>query len=143
MDVVKFRTQWEADEGFVPHAYQDSLGYWTIGIGTLIDKRKGGGITRAEAEYLCLNRIERGLGQIEDILPWLAHMDEVRTRALLNMASQLGVGGLLTFKESLPLIRAACFADAGRKLRKSKWAVKDTPARAERIIRMIETGIDP
>lgn len=25
----------------VPHAYQDHLGYWTIGVGRLIDKRKG------------------------------------------------------------------------------------------------------
>lgn len=28
------------DEGDVPYAYQDSLGYWTIGAGFLIDKRK-------------------------------------------------------------------------------------------------------
>ena len=26
-------------EGRVEHAYQDSLGYWTIGVGHLIDKR--------------------------------------------------------------------------------------------------------
>ncbi len=42
--------QLRRDEGEVLHAYQDSLGYWTIGIGVLIDKRKGGGITKAESE---------------------------------------------------------------------------------------------
>lgn len=31
-----------SDEGRVPHAYQDHLGYWTIGVGHLIDRRKGG-----------------------------------------------------------------------------------------------------
>lgn len=29
----------ETDEGRVPHAYQDHLGYWTIGVGHLVDKR--------------------------------------------------------------------------------------------------------
>ena len=30
-------------EGVVPHAYQDSRGYWTIGVGRLIDESLGGG----------------------------------------------------------------------------------------------------
>lgn len=42
----------ETDEGRVPHAYQDHLGYWTIGVGHLIDKRKGGGLTPDEVDYL-------------------------------------------------------------------------------------------
>lgn len=29
------------DEGRVPYAYRDSLGFWTVGVGRLIDKRKG------------------------------------------------------------------------------------------------------
>jgi lysozyme len=28
------------DEGRVRHAYQDHLGFWTIGVGRLIDQRK-------------------------------------------------------------------------------------------------------
>lgn len=34
------------DEGDVPHVYQDSLGYWTIGVDFLIDKRKVGSINK-------------------------------------------------------------------------------------------------
>ena len=30
------------DEGWVPHAYKDSLGFWTIGYGFLIDEKRGG-----------------------------------------------------------------------------------------------------
>lgn len=31
----------EAHEGRVLHAYRDSLGFWTVGVGRLIDARKG------------------------------------------------------------------------------------------------------
>ena len=47
------------DEGTVLQAYQDSLGYWTIGTGRLIDKRRGGGITKAEADYLLANDVQK------------------------------------------------------------------------------------
>ena len=37
--------QLRRDEGCVLHAYPDHLGFLTLGIGRLIDRRKGGGIT--------------------------------------------------------------------------------------------------
>ena len=42
----------EAREGRVAHAYIDSEGYTTIGVGRLIDKRKGGRLTDREIDYL-------------------------------------------------------------------------------------------
>jgi lysozyme len=127
------------EEGFREHAYQDHLGYWTIGIGRLIDKRKGGRITRAEAEYLKRNDVAKVRAQLDERLPWWRHLDAVRQRALQNMAFQLGIGGLMGFKASLAAIRARNWATAAANLRKSKWA-RQTPARAARVIKMIETG---
>ena len=46
-------------EGLKLHAYQDHLGYWTIGYGRLIDKERGGGISETEAETLLENDIDR------------------------------------------------------------------------------------
>lgn len=40
----------ERDEGFRAKPYRDSKGYWTVGIGRLIDKRRGGGLRPFEAE---------------------------------------------------------------------------------------------
>ena len=37
------------EEGSRPHAYQDHLGFWTIGVGRLIDVRKGGGLSPERA----------------------------------------------------------------------------------------------
>jgi hypothetical protein len=53
--------QLRRDEGEVLHAYSDHLGFTTIGVGRLIDKRRGGGITKEESKYLLENDIDRKL----------------------------------------------------------------------------------
>src|SRR5690606_20789398 len=74
----------ERDEGFVPHAYQDSLGFWTIGIGRVIDERKGGEISRDEALFLKRNDIARFKAALDDKAPWWRDLDPVRQRVMLN-----------------------------------------------------------
>ncbi|MCG3134208.1 MAG: hypothetical protein HMLKMBBP_01500 [Planctomycetes bacterium] len=133
-------------EGFVPHAYQDSLGWWTIGIGRLIDKRKGGGITREEALYLLRNDIEEKVEDLDYHLPWWRKLDGVRQRALLDMAFNLGIAKLLTFKTTLSLIKAGNYEDAATAMLQSKWArqVGLRPGqRAHRLASMMRTGEPP
>jgi lysozyme len=127
------------DEGEVLHAYQDHLGYWTIGVGILIDGRKGGGITREESAYLLANRIASKTAELTEALPWVADLDAVRRDGLLNMAFQLGVPGLLGFHNSLALIKAGRYDEAGAALEQSKWH-SQTPDRADRVIKQIVTG---
>src|SRR3546814_2848207 len=54
------------EEGRIPHAYQDSLGYWTIGVGRLIDKRKGGRLTNVDIDMLLANDIADKIAEISD-----------------------------------------------------------------------------
>ena len=130
----------ERDEGRVPHAYQDHLGFWTIGIGRLIDRRKGGRLSNDEIDYLLANDIRAVIADIADLPAWQAVKDDpVRARALLNMRFQLGGAGLRGFTNSLALIAARNWPAAARNLRQSLWR-QQTPARAERVIRMIEAG---
>lgn len=129
----------ERDEGRVLHAYQDSLGYWTIGIGRLIDKRRGGGLSHEEVDYLKVNDIKRVQSELDSRLPWWRDLDEVRQRAIQNMAFQLGTLGLSKFTTSLSHIKAGRWKSAGDNLRKSLW-YRQTPNRAERVVKMIETG---
>lgn len=131
----------ERDEGRVPHAYQDHLGYWTIGIGRLVDKRKGGRLRDDEIDYLLANDIREAIADIADLPAWQAvKNDPVRARALLNMRFQLGGAGLRGFVNSLRFIAAKDWGRAADNLRQSKW-FQQTPARAARVIRMIETGV--
>lgn len=140
VDIGKLTADLRRDEGVVPHAYQDSLGFWTIGVGRLIDKRKGGKLAPDEIDYLLKNDIVSHARELEDRLPWLATLDEVRQRALVNMAFQLGVTGLLSFTNTLALIKDGKYAEAAANALKSQWA-QQTPERARRVAKIIETGV--
>lgn len=128
------------EEGEVLHAYQDHLGYLTIGVGILIDKRKGGGITKEESRFLLLNRVK---GVVEDIrkhLPWFdAIGNEPRKAVLIGMAFQMGLNGLLGFKNTLEMIRVGDYEKAAVGMLNSLWA-RQTPARAKRMSKQMETG---
>lgn len=127
------------DEGFVSTAYQDHLGYWTIGIGRLVDKRRGGGITLDEAMYLLDNDINRKLEALESRWPRYKELSEVRQRAVLNMCFQLGVDGFMKFKKAITAMEIGNYERAALELLDSKWA-KQTPSRAKRICAMIKTN---
>lgn len=128
------------EEGCVAYAYQDHLGYWTIGVGRLIDKRKGGALSDCEIDTLLANDIAARAIAMRDWPAWRAVKDDpVRAVALIGMAFQLGIDGLAAFKNSLALIAARRWKEAADNLLLSKWAGQ-TPARAKRVARMIETG---
>src|SRR3546814_6643017 len=111
------------EEGRIPHAYQDSLGYWTIGVGRLIDKRRGGRLTNVEIDMLLANDIADKIAEISDWPAWQAvKADPVRAIALLSMAFQMGAAGLVGFKKSLKLVEPKRWAGAGANLLLSKWA---------------------
>lgn len=127
------------DEGVVLHAYQDHLSFWTIGIGRLIDKRKGGGISLAEARFLLNNDIVRVSNEVRRALPWSEKLDEERFGVLLNMAFQMGIQGLLGFKNTLAMIERGDYRAAAKGMLNSKWATQ-TPARCKRLSVQMETG---
>ncbi len=126
------------EEGFVPYAYRDSLGYWTIGYGKLIDKQ-GGGITEDEGLYLLRNEVERQFKALRNSIPWIEQLDETRKTVLQAMAFQLGVAGLLSFKKTLAAVQTGDYAMAAKGMRGSKWA-QQTPGRAERMAKAMESG---
>jgi len=127
------------DEGEVLHVYQDHLGYWTLGVGRLIDKRRGGGITKEESAYLLENDIDRKMTELDRQLPWWRTLDGVRQRAVLNMAFQMGVGTLAGAIPTFNLIKNGDYGLAADRLENWKWA-RQTPERAKRVIAMIRTG---
>lgn len=135
----KIIEQLRRDEGEVFHVYDDHLGFATIGVGRLLDKRKGGGISPAESAYLLNNDVARVDADLRSRLSWYGQLDEIRQAALINMGFQLGTAGLMEFKRSLECIRDGRFAEAETHLLNSLWA-KQTPARARRVARQIVTG---
>ena len=131
--------QLRRDEGEVLYAYPDSLSYLTIGIGRLIDRRKGGGITAEESAYLLNNDIDRKTAELLQRAPWIASLDPARRGCLVNMAFQLGLAGLAGFPKMLASLRDEKFEEAETHALDSLWA-KQTPARAKRMAEQMRTG---
>jgi len=136
--------QLNRDEGEVKRngkhvMYRDHLGYATLGVGRLIDERRGGGLTDEEVEYLLRNDVTRVALELSKNLDWWPSLDHVRQSALINMAFQLGINGLLNFRKTLSLIKHGDYAEAGKEALRSTWA-QQTPNRANRIARQLETG---
>lgn len=127
------------DEGFVPHAYKDSLGYWTIGIGRLIDQRRGGGISRDEAEYLKANDIRRFKAALDRKAPWWRDLDPVRRRVILNMTFNMGEGWIDKFTNTVAHIRGGRWEAAASGMLASAWA-RQVGDRAKRLAQMMRTG---
>lgn len=139
VDIAKLRAQLRRDEGEKLHAYQDHLGYWTIGVGRLIDPRKGGRITKAESDMLLSNDIAEKYAEVDKALPWFRDLCDARQGAILNMAFQLGTAGLLQFQQTLAAVRAGDYEQAAELMLKSRWA-QQTPERARRVAEQMRTG---
>lgn len=127
------------DEGEVLTEYKDHLGYSTIGVGRLIDKRKGGGISKEESAYLLANDIMRFSTELDKRIPWWNSLDEARRGVLLAMAFQMGIDGLLGFKNTLEAVRLGQYEKAASGMLQSMWA-KQTPERAGRMSEQMRTG---
>ena len=136
---MTLKEQLERDEGRVLHAYQDHLGYWTIGVGRLIDGRKGGGITNEECDYLLDNDINRITSALMVRWPWMLALDQARKECFVMMAFQLGVEGLAKFHATLALAQAGHYDQCAAQMLQSKWA-SQTPQRAYRVSEQMRTG---
>lgn len=123
--------QIKSDEGFVPHAYRDHLGYLTIGYGFLIDEDRRGRIPKEVAEYWLHWEIGRIEQRLMKELWWHTQPKEVRN-ALINMAYQLGISGLLSFRRMISHLQLGDRNAAADEALDSRWA-RQTPERANRI----------
>ena|SRR5688572_32110348 len=126
------------DENEVLHAYPDHLGFLTIGVGRLIDPRKGGGITLEESRYLLRNDIARRIGECESRFEWFQSLDPVRQQAIVCIAFQLGTAGLAKFKRAIAAIKIRDWITAEIELLDSDWHAQ-TPARCERMAKIMRT----
>jgi lysozyme len=136
---MDLKSQLLREEGSESCAYQDSLGFWTIGVGRLIDPKKGGGLSQDEIEYLLDNDIKKITEQVHKFLPWVSKLNEPRQAVLIGMAFQMGLRGLLQFKRTLGSIEDGHYSEAAAGMLDSTWA-KQTPARAQRLAKQMETG---
>jgi lysozyme len=155
------------EEGEVLHAYQDSLGLWTIGVGHLIDANRGGGfppeiaaahpipvpvskdfrIPQEVSDALLDHDIAKAEQMLDTHAAWWRGLDEVRQQVMVDLVFNMGWGngtsGLSGFHNTLAALESANYAAAGAGLRASRWYGQVGPGRAEPICKAIETGLLP
>ncbi len=130
----------EEEEGRIPYAYPDHLGFLTIGVGHLIDARKGGRIPDFIISDLLEYDLDTCIGQARTLAGW-EQLNDVQRAAVVSMVFQLGIGGVKGFRKFCGALAAGDIKGAAREGRDSKWWREDTPKRAERQMKMLESGI--
>jgi lysozyme len=123
-------------EGLRLKPYKDTVGKLTIGYGRNLTDR---GLTEVEAEFLLDNDIKGHSEELVKALPWLVDLDPARQAVLVDMAFNLGVPGLLKFKNTLRAVREGRFEDAAKGMLASKWA-RQVKGRAVRLAQVMKTG---
>ena len=135
----EFKHTLEDDEGRVPYAYQDSQGYWTIGVGFLIDKRLGGGLRDDEINYILNNRVEEAHSTAQRLVKNFDSLTNNRKVVILSLAYNLGYERLSKFVNTLKAVNEGRWEDAAVGLENSLW-FKQVKNRARRLVELMRTG---
>jgi lysozyme len=139
--------QLKFEEGGRSKAYRCTKGDLTIGYGHNLDKNpKFLGtyipkkIDQLLAESILIDDIMRT--ERELLMQWhgFSLMPDVIKDALINMAFQMGVSGLLKFKKTLHYLIRAEWDRAADEALDSDWARHDSPERAKRVSGQIRSG---
>lgn len=126
----------KVEEGFKAHVYPDSLGFATIGYGFLVDSRRGEGLPKKVAEFWLSYLVNEVRAEFVGAwTPFLSQPADVQD-ALVQMAYQLGVEGVLGFKLMLAALQKNDRESAAVNALNSTWH-SQTPARAERVADLI------
>jgi len=117
-------------EGFEGMPYRDTKGFLTVGYGTKLP------LTRKEGTVLLRMRMHDMIDELSDRWPPLHTMPEPVQRVLVEMAYQMGVTGLMSFRMMLLALEKRDWKTAAKEGLDSEWA-KQTPGRAERLMSII------
>lgn len=143
MNLRQIREDLERDEGWREFVYDDATGkpivkgsvvegYPTIGIGFCVSADRGAPLPRVIADrWLDHLLVEIGKG-LDARIPWWRYQPDDVQRALVSMAYQLGVSGLLNFRKMLAALESGDRLQAAAEALDSRWA-RQTPSRANRV----------
>jgi len=118
--LVRVKEQLIRHEGMRLKPYRCTAGKLTIGVGRNLDDR---GISKPEAMLLLDNDILNCETELLEHLPVVyTGLNETRKAVLINMCFNLGISGLLGFKNTLAFIGVRDFERAANNMLASKWA---------------------
>jgi len=138
MNITKLLAQLQQEEGLRLKPYKDSLGFLTIGYGRNLETN---GITEVEAVDMLQHDVIFVVNELPKVIPMFLAIDEVRQRVLTDMAFNMGVQTLLTFKRMIHNVQIKNFNAAADEMESSTW-YKQVGTRAAKLATMMRTGRD-
>ena len=135
IDIEKLMNELKVDEGFRDKVYKCSAGKLTIGYGWNLEDNE---LPERIAEMMLSYAVGDKLQSLER-LSWWCKLNDARKRAIVNMAFNIGVAGVLKFKKMIAAIERGDFSQAALEMDDSKWS-KQVGARADRLILMMNRG---
>lgn len=143
MTTMWLKTDLERDEGYETNAYPDPLTKgppWTIGVGhTGREVHKGLVWTPAQIDTALDNDVNICKRGLDSALPWWRKIDDIRQDVLVNMAFNLGVGGLMEFHNTLTDVQWNKWDAAAEGILDS-LAAKELPERYARLAEQMRCG---
>lgn len=136
MDIAKLKEQLRRDEGEKLKPYTDTVGKLTIGVGRNLSDV---GISEAESDFLLTNDIRALQARLNVEISWWITLTDNRQLVIANMCFNLGVAGLMQFRQFLDAARDGNYATAAAEMLDSKWA-KQVGDRAQRLAILMEKG---
>ena len=127
-------------------AYRCPAGALTIGYGHNLDANPDQGLdqsSRMDADQAC-RLLASDMKLQEELLvkalPFVTGLDPVRYGVLVNMCFNLGIHGLLKFRNTLELVKRGDYSGAGIRMLQSKWAGQ-VGRRARELALQMGTGV--
>lgn len=132
----KLRSLLIQHESYRQYAYTDETGHITIGIGRNLNDR---GISLNEALYLLDDDILYFTTKLSSALPCWSKLNDARQIALVDMCFNVGVQGLLNFKEMIEYLNNGEYQKASDEMMNSRWK-DEVKERANCVAEIIRTG---
>jgi lysozyme len=94
-------------------------------------------ITMSEADMVLQNRINTIKLELQNKLDYFDALPKTVQNVLIEMAYQLGVNGLLKFKNTLEYCKVGEYSKMAKEMLRSKWA-EQTPTRAKELSKIVK-----
>lgn len=119
-------------------AYLDTKGILTVGIGHNCAvkpvegvEKVGDKITREQSFALFTEDMDESCRGLDAHLPWWSTLDNDRQNVMAELCFNMGIGTLLTFKNTLSYVKNGMWDLAAEGLMHSKWATDVGPTRSQ------------
>lgn len=131
----KWIDQTKRYEGLRLKPYTCPTGHLTIGYGHNLEN----GITQDMAEYILTRDMALAQMEVGARVPWAGQLDEARQYVLVDMAFNMGISKLMTFKKFLAALNKRDYPAAAKEMLDSRWATQ-TGRRAKELAEIMKTG---